>query len=928
MKKKILALFLALMIMTGAFVPSAVHMHAEGNGAVKLTTPLFYAEHGHQFTVSVNLETNPGMSGFDFGVTFDPAAVRLTGYTDGGLFTGVTYSPSQTDAEGTYYSSPFKFNWYHNNQEPNTATGKIVDLTFKMLNLPASSVEIEFFKSSFLDMDLQEIEVDITNLDVLIGHNSDGTPTNDDVDATCGTDGKDWWACSVCGLEYYEVIPATGVHTPAYEYIFGTHTHKKYCSVCNTVLTASEDCTLIDDPDKEDVPATCVDGHNYSICQYCGRKYEDTLDPISDHTYAYEHIDGTETHKKYCSVCNTVFNASEDCNKDYTLGGVDEPATCVDPGKDYWKCTICGHEGHDIIPATGHNYVPTILDSSDFDYEYKHDMRCGCGASSGRVNHDPLVVDDEKSVAATCTSQGKTVYKPCVCGYQEPHVTLAMLPHDFDGQPLIRDQEPTHIADGSGHYECKVCGAHSDPVNIPMPEGGHDFSKAISNGDGTHKMVCSIAGCTVEDTNNTAVPCSKEVDTANSTAPKCNEDGVWKYLPCTCGYVFDSETNPNRPPHSYGDWYELNSVSHERECAVCGDKQQQDHDFDGQPLIRDQEPTHIADGSGHYECKVCGADSGPVPIDMIGDHDFSMAVSNGDGTHKMVCGITGCTAEDPNKTAVPCAKIIDTVNSTEPSCNADGKWVYLPCVCGYQFPDETRSATGAHNFVATILDATDPDYETMHDMRCGCGASNGKKPHTFGAYQWIIYPTEFIDGLKVRTCTACGFADNLTVPAGAVPATITFRTNGGTAVKAYEGYTSEIIDLTQYKPFKRGSYFAGWFTDPALTIPADIMFVLEGDVILYAKYGALSGSVTYFPFPILPVNPNFSNLYFQTNGGLAIDPITLSTGTTINLWQYIPVRPGYSFEGWYRDAELTRRITQVQVIDPNTVVYAKWSLIG
>jgi len=305
-----------------------------------------------------------------------------------------------------------------------------------------------------------------------------------------------------------------------------------------------------------------------------------------------------------------------------------------------------------------------------------------------------------------------------------------------------------------------------------------------------------------------------------------------------------------------------------------------------------------------------------------------MAVSNGDGTHKMVCGITGCTAEDPNKTAVPCAKIIDTVNSTEPSCNADGKWVYLPCVCGYQFPDETRSATGAHNFVATILDATDPDYETMHDMRCGCGASNGKKPHTFGAYQWIIYPTEFIDGLKVRTCTACGFADNLTVPAGAVPATITFRTNGGTAVKAYEGYTSEIIDLTQYKPFKRGSYFAGWFTDPALTIPADIMFVLEGDVILYAKYGALSGSVTYFPFPILPVNPNFSNLYFQTNGGLAIDPITLSTGTTINLWQYIPVRPGYSFEGWYRDAELTRRITQVQVIDPNTVVYAKWSLIG
>ncbi|NLE12154.1 MAG: InlB B-repeat-containing protein, partial [Clostridiales bacterium] len=83
----------------------------------------------------------------------------------------------------------------------------------------------------------------------------------------------------------------------------------------------------------------------------------------------------------------------------------------------------------------------------------------------------------------------------------------------------------------------------------------------------------------------------------------------------------------------------------------------------------------------------------------------------------------------------------------------------------------------------------------------------------------------------------------------------------------------------------------------------------------------------FFPLPILPPNFNHSNLNFSTNGGAAIDPITLPTGTTVQLSQYIPLRDGYEFVGWCRDAALTRTITKVQVIDPNTVVYAKWSPI-
>ena len=947
--KSMISLALLLVIITAAALPMFVY----AEGSLKINASTLTCAHGDIVNVVVNISENPGVWSIGIEVDFDTALLELTAVTEGADFDdGMILN---TDS----YNSPYPLNWNNSALSDATYDGTFATLSFKVKNNAQASkadITLRHLRNSprnTVNFAGNTVAIEFTHGKITINHDMDGTPTNDDVDANC-LPGKAWWACSVCGYEDFDVIDATGQHTPAYEYIDGTETHKKYCSVCGEDLAEPENCTL---------------------------EYENNI--------------GVASHKKYCSVCNNVFDESEDCDKDYNLGGNDEPATCVEEGKDRWQCKKCGYEGHDVIDIdpdahdiqyvqgtpgkhkpvcmrTGCNYEGDEEDCTkevdqskstepkcnkdgewvyfpcpecgyDFPDETNynrlphsygnwvysdtayHERQCSVCHSIEQDFHDNIV---ETRDEATCTATGSITYKTCVCGYQREPNIIDMLPHDFTDQPLITDVEPTHTENGSGHYECKYgCGTHSDPVVINKPEGGHDFSKAISNGDGTHKMVCSIAGCTAEDPNNTAVPCSKEVDTVNSTAPKCNEDGEWKYLPCTCGYVFDPEPNQNRPPHSYGDWYELDSVSHERECAVCGDKQQEDHDFDGQ-VIPDVEPTHIANGSGHYECKVCGAHSDPVPIDMIGDHEFTKAVSNNDGTHKMVCSIDGCTAEDPNKTAVPCSKIIDTVNSTEPSCNTPGEWVYLPCVCGYVFDPEPRSATGEHNFVATILDDTDPDYETMHDMRCGCGASNGKKPHTFGAYQWIIYPTEFTDGLKVRTCTACGFVNGVPVPAGTLPATITFRTNGGTAVKAYEGYTSEIIDLTQYKPFKRGSYFAGWFTDPALTVPADIMFVLEGDVILYAKYGALSGSVTYFPFPILPVNPNFSNLYFQTNGGLAIDPITLSTGTTINLWQYIPVRPGYSFEGWYRDAELTRRITQVQVIDPNTVVYAKWSLIG
>lgn len=65
-------------------------------------------------------------------------------------------------------------------------------------------------------------------------------------------------------------------------------------------------------------------------------------------------------------------------------------------------------------------------------------------------------------------------------------------------------------------------------------------------------------------------------------------------------------------------------------------------------------------------------------------------------------------------------------------------------------------------------------------------------------------------------------------------------------------------------------------------------------------------------------------LTFETNGGSAISKVTKNKGTSIDLAQYAPTKSGATFEGWYADKGLTKKITSVK-LDANTTVYAKWT---
>ena len=67
----------------------------------------------------------------------------------------------------------------------------------------------------------------------------------------------------------------------------------------------------------------------------------------------------------------------------------------------------------------------------------------------------------------------------------------------------------------------------------------------------------------------------------------------------------------------------------------------------------------------------------------------------------------------------------------------------------------------------------------------------------------------------------------------------------------------------------------------------------------------------------------FSVLTFDTNGGEAMDSVRKVSGARVDLTDYVPVREGYTFLGWYLDADLSEAVSNVR-LTKNITVYAAW----
>lgn len=106
---------------------------------------------------------------------------------------------------------------------------------------------------------------------------------------------------------------------------------------------------------------------------------------------------------------------------------------------------------------------------------------------------------------------------------------------------------------------------------------------------------------------------------------------------------------------------------------------------------------------------------------------------------------------------------------------------------------------------------------------------------------------------------------------------------------------------------KEGWEFGGWYKDSTFSIPFNINSdKVNSDMTLFAKWTA--------------------NVIFDTQGGTTITPLQVTTSTKI-LQPNNPVKTGYTFRGWYKEATCTDLWDfSTDEISNSTTLYAKFTI--
>jgi len=211
--------------------------------------------------------------------------------------------------------------------------------------------------------------------------------------------------------------------------------------------------------------------------------------------------------------------------------------------------------------------------------------------------------------------------------------------------------------------------------------------------------------------------------------------------------------------------------------------------------------------------------------------------------------------------------------------------------------------------------------------------------------------------------------------------TVTFESNGGTAVSPLEEVEEDSLIDEPTPPTRAGYLFYGWYKESVLTNPWNFSTdKVTADITLYAKWiqfwlvefdsnggssvssqqvkasddwkatepsdptrvgykfdgwFAVDGEIwVAIDFDdAITANRTFTakwlamddlKITFETNGGTAVDPIADITYGTAATAPTSPTRVGYDFQGWYSDEELTSIFSFSTLIFDDMTLYAKW----
>ena len=427
------------------------------------------------------------------------------------------------------------------------------------------------------------------------------------------------------------------VETPAAEPCKDKGSKARTCSVCGYVETDElplVDHTWVDDPAKEDVPATCIAGKHFEVCSVCGETRETAIakDPDAEHDFGeWEVVNAASCKqglkKRTCSRCGMeetavippLEGAEHAWGEVETVADVthvdntdpDNPKTVIDyVGYEKQVCETCGTwrvvmsaakgtlgEGsslkdHADLEAEGIHGYKLNGNGQYFEYKFKFDTRAD-------------VVIYQVGAMDNFTSNGNVTYYTRKDGKDLPNF-------QFDVNNTAVDLSEMHDVKASDAVKTR---ADDDPLkakNYSTFEEIKIGEAELVNGDNTFRYTrLESYNYIITDIVLEVTP----VDHVHEAGENwVDTDATYHWKNCTHGDGHKME----KAKHDYeGQEWEVVEEStcskkgtRRRSCKVCGHWQVEEMPLAEHNYVEDTTqavaPTHTSEGKKVEVCSVCG----------------------------------------------------------------------------------------------------------------------------------------------------------------------------------------------------------------------------------------------------------------------------------------------------------------------------------